>query len=397
VTSQITYQYGEETIVATALQDVTTVRANADHYIGTAKTIALKIPADADGLCLQVDITAIENDKLQTALQMLNSDEFRKPLELAPPIVGTALTVTSLVKKLFSSTDPKKQLQGSYPGVISQECTPQPLSKNRLVSGYLILISTDDDTDNLLQNLDESKLSVEGDTLRYDGVPMSNTYLVYNISLDGKRGVNDRAPWYAKYRESLLKLNELRTVVGATEQKKVYNAALALWNQANGLIESDRNYLEAERDEIQGAKLAELEKRYKDLTTPPPRLRGIIGSRLATKAHRVEKRDVSRGGIRRSRFAAEKHRFEKPRVERRNVLKDGIDLIQLTKTNHIRVQKAAEKYSKLLESRHRDESSLLEIGLIDGGHTSRIPRNLSAASAPVIGSRRQAPRAPTRE
>jgi hypothetical protein len=327
VTSQITYQYGEDTVVATALQDVTTVRANADHYIANAKTVALKIPADADGLELRVDITAIENDNLQSSLQLLNSDEFRKPLELAPPVVGTVLTVTSLVKKLFTNTDPQKRLQGTYPGVISQQNIPQPLSQNRLVSGYLILISTDDDTDDLLDTLDESQLSVEGDTLRYKGIPMSNTYLVYNISLDERRGINARSPWYAKYREGLLKLNELRTVADAGDKTRIYNAALALWNQGNGLIEADRSYLEAERDEIEGARLAEMDKRYKDLTTSPPRMSGT-----------------------RSLVAAEK----------RNLLADGLELLKLVKPDPSGVLKAAKKYSQMLKK--NSSLMLLELG-----------------------------------
>ena len=52
------------------------------------RNVVLKVPASADGIELQVSIGAVQDDNLGRTLQLLNSDEFEQPLQLAPAAVG---------------------------------------------------------------------------------------------------------------------------------------------------------------------------------------------------------------------------------------------------------------------------------------------------------------------
>jgi len=49
---------------------------------------------------------------------------------------------------------PKKRLEATYPGIIGQEPATQPLESNRLLAGYLILISANDDDEGILDKLE---------------------------------------------------------------------------------------------------------------------------------------------------------------------------------------------------------------------------------------------------
>src|SRR5262249_5736816 len=154
------------------------------YYLGIGRNVALKVPADCDGLELSASLTAIEGDSLGTALNLINSDEFKKPLELAPSVVGEVLTISSFVKNLFSSTNPKHRLDATFPGILSVSPVDHPVANNRLVEGYLIMICRNSDNDAALDGLDANRLTVDGDGLKVDGQPMQNTYMVYNITLD---------------------------------------------------------------------------------------------------------------------------------------------------------------------------------------------------------------------
>ena len=100
--STVTYKSGSNSLDASAVQNISTVKANRDTFLGLGRIIALKIPADCDGLELGVEISAVESDNFGNALNVLNSDDARKPLELAAPVVGQVLMVTTFVKKLFT-------------------------------------------------------------------------------------------------------------------------------------------------------------------------------------------------------------------------------------------------------------------------------------------------------
>ena len=97
------YQSGVESIEATSVQDVREVKVNKNYNLGLQRNIAVKIPANADAIAIEVKMTAVKNDSLQAKFDMLNQPEYQSALQLAPTVVGQVLTITSLVKKLFTN------------------------------------------------------------------------------------------------------------------------------------------------------------------------------------------------------------------------------------------------------------------------------------------------------
>lgn len=265
LTSQLTYKAGNKPITAAAIQDVRKVEVDASHYLAIARNVALKVPASADGLELKVEISAIEDDNLETALKLLNSDEYRQPLELAPVGVGQILAISSLVKKLFTQAGPKKRLEATYSAVISQQKTAQPVENNRLMKGYLILVYENDDYESILDNLDVSKLDVSGDKVKYNNRALQSTYIVYNISSDPVRGLDIGAGWYRKFQVANTKLDEIDT---NPEGKwlDIYNQALNLWSQAGALLDEDVMYIPEEQRLIKKERLNEVKNVYKEKT-----------------------------------------------------------------------------------------------------------------------------------
>ena len=118
--TSLKYQSGTETIEATSVQDVREVEANKVINFGLQRNIAVKIPANADALSLEVKMTAVKDDSLQTKFDMLNKSEYQAALQLAPTVVGQVLTITSLVKKLFTDSDPHSQLDAGYAGIMME-------------------------------------------------------------------------------------------------------------------------------------------------------------------------------------------------------------------------------------------------------------------------------------
>jgi hypothetical protein len=265
LTSYLTYQSGNDSISTAAIQDVRKVKVDASHYLAIGRSVALKVPASADGLELRVEISAIEDDNLEAALTLLNSDEYRGPLQLAPPVVGQILAISSLVKKLFSHAGVKKRLEATYPAIISQEKTPQPIENNRLMKGHLILVYEADDYEKILNNLDVSRLDVSGDKLKYNNTPMQNTYIVYNVSADSVRGLNPAAGWYKKFQNASNKLDEIDTSPESKWQD-IFNQSLGLWSQASAMLDEDATYIPDEQRLIKKERLNEIRKIYKEKT-----------------------------------------------------------------------------------------------------------------------------------
>lgn len=263
LTTQLTYQAGNDTKIAAAIQDVRKVKVDAPHYLAIGRNIALKVPATADGLELKVEISAIEDDNLETALTLLNSDEYRRPLELAPPVVGQIFAISSLVKKLFTQAGPKKRLEATYPAIISEQKTPQPDENNRLMKGYIVLVYENDDDEGILDKLDVSKLDVSGDKLKYNGKPMQSTYIVYNISADPFRGLNTAGGWYKKFQSAVRKLDEI-DISPEEKWNDIYNQAITFWSQANALLDEDETYIPEEQRLIKKERLKEIKDVYKE-------------------------------------------------------------------------------------------------------------------------------------
>lgn len=268
LTSRIVYRYGSSTIECAAIQDVTTVDSNSVQALGTGRNVALKVPADADGLELRVDISAVEEDNFETALSLLNSPEYQKPLEVAPQVVGEIFTITSMVKRLFADVNPSRRLEVSYPGIISEGMIANPVESNRLVTGHLILISNQDDEDRILDRAIVADLAVEGNTLKFKGKEVKSTYIIYNISMDTYRGHNTKATWFLKFQESVTKLNDLILTTDDDERKNIYQNSLKHWIEAGALLQDDPTYLQNEKDRIKQDYLDQLITKFNKVYRP---------------------------------------------------------------------------------------------------------------------------------
>lgn len=149
------YQSGNDSIEAISVQDIREVKANKNYNLGLQRNIAVKIPANADAIAIEVKMIAVKNDSLQAKFDMLNQPEYQSALQLAPAVVGQVLTITSLVKKLFTESDSNAQIEASYAGIISSQQEDNPVSNGKFTRGLLIMISTNDGDQ--FNNVDESK------------------------------------------------------------------------------------------------------------------------------------------------------------------------------------------------------------------------------------------------
>ncbi|UWX58181.1 hypothetical protein NY406_02585 [Chlorobaculum sp. MV4-Y] len=116
--TNLKYQTGVESIEATSVQDVRVVKTNKNYNLGLQKNIAVKIPASADAITIDVKMTAIKDDKLQAKFDMLNKPEYQAALELAPTVVGQVITITSLVKNYFQIQTLKHNLRQAMPQLL---------------------------------------------------------------------------------------------------------------------------------------------------------------------------------------------------------------------------------------------------------------------------------------
>jgi hypothetical protein len=286
------YQSGVESIEATSVQDVREVKVNKNYNLGLQRNIAIKIPANADAIAIEVKMTAVKNDSLQAKFDMLNQPEYQSALQLAPTVVGQVLTITSLVKKLFTDSDPHAQLEASYAGIISSQQEDNPVSNGKLTRGLLIMISTNEGDP--FNNVDESKFELRGDALYYNNKEVENTYLVFNISFEQFKGDDEKSNWFKKYNDSLNNLDKIQLTQDQGEISKIYSDSKTMWIEGNALIDADATYINKERVQIKNAAIASIQEKYKSLTTPAQPisllnatdiLRGLTGS---TSFHTVE-------------------------------------------------------------------------------------------------------------
>lgn len=247
LSSNLKYQSGVSNIEAASVQDVRKVKARKSTNLALQRNIAVKIPATADALSLDVAMTAIKNDTLQAKFEMMNKPEFQSAFQLAPLVVGQVITITSLVKQLLSNTGKQEQLEASYAGIIGLQPETNPVSQGRLTAGYLLLINDPFD------GADVSRFSMKGTSLYYDGHEVENTYIIFNISFDSLKGDNQAANWFKKYNEALTKLDNINTVEDPIEIDRIYNDAKKLWIEGNVLLEADDTYIHTERIQIKAA------------------------------------------------------------------------------------------------------------------------------------------------
>lgn len=258
------YQKGVELIEATSVQDMREVVVNKNYNLGLQRNIAVKIPANAEAISIDVKMTAVKNDLLQAKFDMLNQPEYQSALQLAPTIVGQVLTITSLAKKLFTDSDPKAQLEASYAGVISVQPEDNPVGIGKLTKGMLIMISTNEGRD--FTNVDEKNFEIRGDSLYYNKVQVENTYIVFNILFEPLKGDDENSNWFKKYSEALGNLDKIQLTEDEAEIAKIFIDSKNMWIEGNALIDADMSYINKERVQIKNAAILSIQEKYKSLT-----------------------------------------------------------------------------------------------------------------------------------
>jgi hypothetical protein len=268
--TNLKYESGVDSIEATAVQDKRIVKVNQNYNLGLQRNIAVKVPANADAITINVKLTAVKDDLLQAKFDMLNKPEYQSALQLAPVVVGQVITITSLVKKLFSDSDPQTQLEASYGGIVSVMAEDNPVANGKLTKGLLILISTNDG--NQFNDVDETKFELRGDTLYYDGSQVENTYLVFNISFEQLKGADEKSNWFKKYNDALNNLDKIITAANQDEVLRIYNDSKTMWIEGNSLLDADGTYINKERISIKTAAYTEINDKFNELK--PAQLQG---------------------------------------------------------------------------------------------------------------------------
>jgi len=279
------YPKNQDTIEAISVQDVRRVKTDENYNLGLQRNIAVKIPANADEMAIDVKMTAIKNDMLQAKFDMLNKPEYQSALQLAPIVVGQIITVTSLVKNLFTESDGQSQLEASYAGIISNQRDDNPISKGKLTQGSLIMISTNDG--NQFNNVDDTKFELRGDTLFYKNKQVENTYIIFNISFDELKGADENANWFKKYNEAFIYLDKIHTVNDQFEIEKIFLDSKTMWIEGNALLDDDDSYINTERIKIKNLVITQIKDKYRELTQPvvPLSLTSDIFQRLSGTSH----------------------------------------------------------------------------------------------------------------
>jgi hypothetical protein len=243
VSTQVTWQNGANHVTAAAIQDFRKVSVPSVNALAMGRNIVLKVPASADGIELQLDIHAVHADNLAKTLQLLNSDEFKQPLQLAPVAVGEVLSISNLVKKTFTDAE-GDALTATYPGIVSLEQMTDPVGASRIVQGYIVVIVKQDDSDQL--DFEPSTLTIAGNRVLSNGQPIDNTYMVYNVTFDKWRGADPTSPAAKKFAGASSKADEL--IFATPDQRQgIIAAARDLLMQGKGLLDADDTFLDTEK------------------------------------------------------------------------------------------------------------------------------------------------------
>jgi hypothetical protein len=263
LTTSLTYKNGNETIEATSILNRKEVKIKQGSNLATDRIVGEKIPSIADSISMEFKMIALKNDRLQQKFDLFNKPEYQAALQLTPKAVGQVLTITSLVKSLLSDTNPQYQINASFSGIISQLKEAAPVKSGKLTKGMLIFINTDDGAP--FNNIDETKLELRsGSTLYYNNKEVENTYAVFIVSTDEVRGADQSSNWFKKYSVALRNLDKIRLF--PEEMDNIYKESQKIWDEGNSLLEADINYLEKERIQISNAIIADIDKKFKELT-----------------------------------------------------------------------------------------------------------------------------------
>jgi len=264
LSSNLTYQSGVSNIEAASVQDVRRIRPRSSTNLALQRNLAVKIPATADAISLEVIMTAVQNDQLHAKFEMLNQPEYQSALQLAPLIVGQVITITSLVKQLLTDNGTQEQLEASYAGIIGLQAESNPIAQGRLTSGYILLINANETAP--FDDVDISRFKVKGSALYYEEKEVENTYIIFNISFDSLKGENQSAGWFKKYNEGLSKLDGINTTSDTDEINRIYNDAKKSWMEGNVLLDADDSYVNSERIQMKAAAFKAINDYYQSIT-----------------------------------------------------------------------------------------------------------------------------------
>lgn len=102
----------------------------------------------------------------------------------------------------------------------------------------------------------------------YNNKQVENTYLVFNISFEQCKGVDEKSNWFKKYNDALNNLDKIQLTQDHSEISKIYSDSKTTWIEGNALIDADATYINKERVQIKNAAIASIQEKYKSLTIP---------------------------------------------------------------------------------------------------------------------------------
>jgi hypothetical protein len=252
-----------------SIEDVRQISTGQPYYFGSGRAIALDLPADCDAIEISASMSAIRNDNLSGALNILNSGELKSTLQLAPPQVSGALAVAGIVKKLLTNTDPQNTLQAEYDGRVSVSHSDDPIRDFCLAQGTLILIYRESADDTSLDDLDPALLTTAGDGLKYNGAPLQNTYVMFQISFTDLRGEDSTSQWYGAFSTASQTLDGLITATSDTDKQKLWASAYATYQQGVKLLTADPTYTRSQAEGIAAKYLMQLQGKYTHVSGQP--------------------------------------------------------------------------------------------------------------------------------
>jgi len=294
LSTQVTHQSASNAVSCASIEEVRQIGVGKPYYFGSGRLIALKLPTDCDSIDMAVTISAVKHDNLSGALDILNSGELKGTLQLAPPAVSQALAIANVVKKLLTSTDPMNSLQGDYAGRLSTSASDNPIRDYCVVQGTIILIFRESEDDTSLDDLDPSKLTIDGDGLKYDGQPLSNTYAMFQVSFDSLRGEDPSTQWASIFLAAEQALDALVTPTSDADKQKAWAAAFAIYQQAVKLLGADPTYTQDEESGIAAAHFLSLKKKYNDLAGQPTPPQHLLIHQLASLTNTLDSDNVER-------------------------------------------------------------------------------------------------------
>lgn len=262
LSTEIDYVSGTSTTTGQSIEEVRQIKVGHPYYFAGGRAVALKLPTECDQISMKSTISAIKNDNLSGALNILNSSDLQSTLQLAPPVVQGTLTIANIVKKLLTNTNPQESLHEQYDGKISVQTASDPIRDVCLAQGTLIIIYREAADDTALDQLDETKLVAQGDGLTYLGNPMQNTYVMFQVSFDQVRGETAGAPWFSSFTDAESALDALQTAATDADKQKIWASAYATYTQAVKLLNADPTYITSEKRAIAALHFANMKAVY---------------------------------------------------------------------------------------------------------------------------------------